>query len=115
MYLRIYRDVANTSRFWQEWGVSYGVTDETTRNVIFEYPLFEGAGFMNSLTPEECHRFDRRDSGYYDPARCGAFADWLQENAERLTAHFSEEDKPLALERLQNLCDWLRSGLQISA
>lgn len=56
--------------------------------------------------------FDDPIASCYDPARCGAFADWLEENEDRLLEGFSTEDRPLAQERLQALRQWLRSGFQ---
>lgn len=107
MFCRIAKKLALDHPFWSDW--TWGKMKNHTSSDYFYYPLFEGEGFLEGQS--SC--FDLGTHSHYDPARCGVFADWLQENTERLTAHFSEEDKPLALERLQNLCDWLRSGLQV--
>lgn len=77
-----------------------------TNSVVLS--LQEGLGFLK----EASRLFDYPASHHYDPARCGAFADWLEENEDRLLEGFSTEDRPLAQERLQALRQWLRSGFQ---
>lgn len=68
----------------------------------------DGRGFLVGAK----NLFDDSSHSSYDPARCGAFADWLEENEDRLLEGFSTEDRPLAQERLQALRQWLRSGFQ---
>lgn len=74
----------------------------------WEYPLLEGRGFIG----EDSLYWANTDAYQYDTARCGAFADWLEENTERLTEKHSDTDRPLAAERLRALAQWLRSGFQ---
>lgn len=102
MYLRISRSLGGEFDFWFRWG--WGSPQEGA----FNYPLEEGAGFLD----KQNLYFDAPEESTYDPARCGAFADWLEENQERLLEGFSDSDRPLAAERLQALCQWLRSGFQ---
>lgn len=85
------------------------VTEEET----FYLDLMEGSGFLQGV-PHKTFDDPTAPSGY-DPIRCGVFADWLQDNEDRLLAQIEEQDRPLAAERLSQLRDWLRSGFQKSS
>jgi hypothetical protein len=76
----------------------------------FLYEIDGAEGFLRWVN----NKFDQTDSSYYDPARCGAFADWLDDNKERLLEPHTDL-RAEAEERLDSLIRWLRSGLQISA
>lgn len=111
MYLRIYREIDSTQSFWREWVLS--TADCSHYLFSIQYPLLEGEGFFKTLPLEQWEAFDLPDSPKYDPVRCGVFADWLQDNEDRLLAQVPEEDRSLAAQRLSDLRDWLRSGLQV--
>jgi len=107
-YLTIDREVPF---LWEHWG--WGREKErlnTHSHWYFRYLLEEGAGFLQWANK----RFDIPDGEEYDPARCGAFADWLDEHKERLLEPHTDL-RAEAEERLDSLIRWLRSGLQISA
>lgn len=86
------------------------VADGLLAGKYFMYRLREGSGFLKGAHTS----FDLPTSDNYDPARCGAFADWLDENKERLLEPHTDL-RAEAEERLDSLIKWLRSGLQISA
>lgn len=71
-------------------------------------PLLEGSGFLKVTDAF----FDYPEDKQYDPARCGAFADWLDDNKDRLLEPHADL-RAEAEERLDSLIKWLRSGLQV--
>ncbi len=99
-----------TTFAWFSWGWSEGAEAPATDEQDFHFALQEGSGFLC-----DAHvRFDSYGYQNYDPARCGAFADWLDEHRDRLLEPHTVE-RAEAEERLDSLIKWLRSGLQISA
>lgn len=108
MYLRIYQEVGNKN-FWGEW--AFSPEPHYPKGVMLEFGLGEGSGFLSDCS----NKFDLPSDKDYDPVRCGVFADWLQDNEDRLLDQIEEQDRPLAAERLSQLRDWLRSGFQKSS
>lgn len=93
--------LSENPEFWL-WGEG---KEPMPNEVVFD--IGEGKGFLSSLS------FDRPKSFSYDPVRCGVFADWLDDNRDRLLAQHKDSDQERASQRLENLCKWLRSGLQV--
>lgn len=105
LHLLLYKDDGFR---WTSWGWTDRPEHPDFKKGVFLFALQEGSGFLQ----ETNIKFDRTDHSTYDAARCGAFADWLDEHRDRLLEPHTDL-RAEAEERLDSLIKWLRSGLQV--
>lgn len=109
MYIYIPEVVTSWNWGYTDYGPE-GFLPEFGEPLGLRFWIGEGEGFLKGSL-----MFDWPSSQTYDRTKCGVFADWLDDQRDNLLSQHPEEMRSVAEEKLDALCKWLRSGLQISA